>query len=1009
MMTGKRLIAAVLAGTMLFAWARQTQGQITVSELRTLKQKYVNEYLKCSDMTATVNAHLNTPVGKGWTGYDPTEWDIAADLTRAAGCGNRAGETRLRQAIDYAEKQSIANWWDIEIGVPRALADALMVGANSIPSDLRARLDAALSNFIRQQKVDEANGANVTMWAWTKLRAALYLEDEALAQSAHNLFITATSQGDYSHIVNDWSYIFHWDVMNMHYGAGHYYDFAQYLSFTDGSSLSLAGRDNPNDAYGRTGLEIYLEWFDNYVRWIYYKGHMDPFTASKFPYQQDSYSGRIDRGTELMTRASYSEVPSYRPAMQELLSSSNNPVGARSFPVPRYLVVRRDRFYASLSMVNLVEPHMEASPLAPIFGAVNILDPSSMDKWESDNIRNYPYQLLNAMTLPAAYENATVEPRSEHSGREHLDEITAMLRNWGYYGVSTLAGFYGMGAERLTGENNEFTMRRSWFFFDDEIVCLGSGLSANSSLGGMRTLLYTFPAQGGSFQSSNGSKTIPTASNSEQSLGQLSWLQHHNMGYHFPNTPEVRAQGLGSDRGRVYLNHGNAPSNASFAAVLLPTFSASATQNYAANPDVEIIRLDPQAHIIKERSSNVTGIAAFEPIDTGALAINFAGYVLYQNSNGRFGLSLTNPHREEQKTLNTVADRVNPMLDHDIKPEQASSRNYKLQVPFTLRKGSGKGMELFQVANLSPNESELEVNLRVYRKFEIEGTANNDGSITINSAWIALNDAAQEENNPPLPTQRPPVALTSGDFAGRVGETLNLSGAGSYDPDGGSIVSYQWNFGDGANASGAQVSHQYANPGSYQASLEVTDDEGEKNIAGFQVSVQPASGSGENLRVVVSGDDSYEIYVNGTRLGNNASWQTSETYSAPLLSGKNVVAVKAVNWDNAGGFIAEVYEGANFWPSGTAWKVSTTEINNWQEIEFDDGQWSAATSHGLHGVAQPWAQYQNVSGISTGKNVQWIWSADKLSDHVVYFRLVITPGSDQEAPGAPTGIRISTQ
>jgi len=46
----------------------------------------------------------------------------------------------------------------------------------------------------------------------------------------------------------------------------------------------------------------------------------------------------------------------------------------------------------------------------------------------------------------------------------------------------------------------------------------------------------------------------------------------------------------------------------------------------------------------------------------------------------------------------------------------------------------------------------------------------------------------------------------------------------SYDPDG-SIISYRWNFGDGALGEGPYVEHEYSEPGTYCVSLAVTDDD----------------------------------------------------------------------------------------------------------------------------------------------------------------------------------------
>lgn len=54
---------------------------------------------------------------------------------------------------------------------------------------------------------------------------------------------------------------------------------------------------------------------------------------------------------------------------------------------------------------------------------------------------------------------------------------------------------------------------------------------------------------------------------------------------------------------------------------------------------------------------------------------------------------------------------------------------------------------------------------------------------------------------------------------------IAFSGAASRDPDG-SLVAYDWTFGDGGSASGATASHTYSAPGSYAAVLRVTDNTG---------------------------------------------------------------------------------------------------------------------------------------------------------------------------------------
>ena len=82
---------------------------------------------------------------------------------------------------------------------------------------------------------------------------------------------------------------------------------------------------------------------------------------------------------------------------------------------------------------------------------------------------------------------------------------------------------------------------------------------------------------------------------------------------------------------------------------------------------------------------------------------------------------------------------------------------------------------------------------------------------------------------------RPPVANAGPDQTASVGSAVTFSASGS-DPDG-TVGSFSWDFGDGTSATGATVSHSYAAPGSYTATLTVMDDRGARGTDSALVTV----------------------------------------------------------------------------------------------------------------------------------------------------------------------------
>jgi PKD repeat protein len=94
---------------------------------------------------------------------------------------------------------------------------------------------------------------------------------------------------------------------------------------------------------------------------------------------------------------------------------------------------------------------------------------------------------------------------------------------------------------------------------------------------------------------------------------------------------------------------------------------------------------------------------------------------------------------------------------------------------------------------------------------------DNEGAIATESMIILVS----------APGNQLPVADFTADPEGSffVPRTIDFDASASHDPDG-SIVAYQWDFGDGGNGAGKITSHEYTSYGTYNVILTIFDNTG---------------------------------------------------------------------------------------------------------------------------------------------------------------------------------------
>jgi PKD repeat protein len=142
----------------------------------------------------------------------------------------------------------------------------------------------------------------------------------------------------------------------------------------------------------------------------------------------------------------------------------------------------------------------------------------------------------------------------------------------------------------------------------------------------------------------------------------------------------------------------------------------------------------------------------------------------------------------------------------------------------------------------------------------------------------------------------------------------------------GSNVTYEWDFGDGNNSSGAVVSHEYESPGIFTAEVTVTNSLGQET-ATTQVQVDESVTAISGL---TASNDGPTFLGNTTLLTATVSTGSGVTYEWDFGDGTNGSgAVAAHQYTSAGDFTAEVTATNSLGQETATTQVQVLEITSW--------------------------------------------------------------------------------
>lgn len=293
------------------------------------------------------------------------------------------------------------------------------------------------------------------------------------------------------------------------------------------------------------------------------------------------------------------------------------------------------------------------------------------------------------------------------------------------------------GASTYKQNNGGVTATKSWFFFDNEIVCLGAGITSVATENVATTINQALLS--GTVSVKAGGVTSTLAGSSQQSFtGNLNWILHNKVGYFFPSAGDATvsnqtqsgswsAIGTGStspvslDVFKLWFSHGAQPSNAGYNYIVAPGITTTAQMDAYNSAAIQILSNTAAIQAVKHTGLNIVqvifsaaGTLAIPGSELNSITVDKPCALIIKNAN------TTNP-------IISIADpaQQNSLINVLLTFQTASQKSIAATMPSGNYKGSSKTLS----ANGSTTLFTPGV-LAVLRIGGINGTNGNPGTTT---------------------------------------------------------------------------------------------------------------------------------------------------------------------------------------------------------------------------------------------------------------------------------------
>lgn len=560
----------------------------------------------------------------------------------------------------YDQDPKSNNWWHNEIATPQALGEMLILmrkGQKQVP----AELEALLIERMKRGNPEKLTGANKTDVALHYFYRALLTGNEGLlVSSTAELFDPIRFVHGQEGLQYDYSYLQHGPQLQISsYGLVFITGVLKMINYVQGTPYAISNEK--------------LQMFSTYYRNTYLK-------AIRGSYIDFNVEGRgVSRPDILRKHGEKSRLivatmvdPTHADDWKNAIARTDSTAAPdykvepfhKQFWNADYVMHLRSGYSFNVRAVSNRTKRSESGNKENLLG-----------RYLSDGATNIQVR------GPEYYNIMPVWEWDKIPGTTTRDYAAdrATTKFWGEDGSTAFSGGVSDGVYGATAYDLSFdslAAKKAWFFFDQEIVCLGTGIHSNASENIVTTVNQSWlngDVLGSAIKGTFGKGKTSVFNNEKQS-----WVLHDGIGYVFPNESKVTLSTinqkgnwyhinnshpkteLSGDVFKLWINHGVKPDAGSYAYVVYPGIKNSLPLTNFSKSGIQIISNTPQIQAVANEKLNMLQVVFYEPgvltLDGYRVQVDKACVLMIRDLKQKAVISIADPLQKEDRALVSIAN-----------------------------------------------------------------------------------------------------------------------------------------------------------------------------------------------------------------------------------------------------------------------------------------------------------------------------------------------------------------